>query len=332
MKAILNDKLLPLLEQMKGKLPPLPTSISSDHLRRAGMGAGLGIIFVLFLSLFMAPSPSYEKFTLDAENLSLSDLFPKEEEPKIDPSSTFSHFMQNKKQLSEDQKAAITNNETRLTLVVYGLGKQKNALEAMQKKLSPNVTVALSSNTPTYNVISRQLKDKGFETWVSVSTQTLALNEDNGSKALSPSYDFEANIAFLEDQINGKSNITGIMIPPSSLLVESSDAWGSVSQELFAEGFGIFDPTEKAFDSNFFYYQGTTAPYIKGDVAMNTNTAIVNLETKLKDITERTKLNKNLIVSTSIYTPAALDILVKWVDSLQAEGITLIPLSAQAKL
>jgi hypothetical protein len=52
----------------------------------------------------------------------------------------------------------------------------------------------------------------------------------------------------------------------------------------------------------------------------------------LKNIEAKILEQNNFIMTYPISTPASLDILSRWIDSLDDKNITVLPLSAQAKL
>jgi polysaccharide deacetylase 2 family uncharacterized protein YibQ len=304
----------------------------TDLYRRIAIGGGLGLFLAFILSLFIGQGSSIpNNFSLDTEQVTLESFFQDKDISEELEDSLYPKFSGNLKPLTDIQKSAIENNKTRLSIVVYDLGRQKSLLQDAVNTLSPDITLALSSHTPIFNAVSRDLKQQGFETWLTLDTQTLALNTDNGPHALSHVNDYDANIPMLDAQKDGKSNVTGVVLASNSIIVESESIWKTLSQEIFAEGYGLLDTTQKSFPSEFFYHQGNIAPYIKGDWNISTNMPEKNLRERLTSITERLKINKNGVLSISLYTPRALDILNKWVDSLQADGIVLIPLSAQAK-
>ncbi|PCI00155.1 MAG: hypothetical protein COB76_04150 [Alphaproteobacteria bacterium] len=329
MKAILKNN----LDLIQGRLKtiPFPPFITPLHLRRASMGAATGIVLTFLLTLFIGSSPtSYETFDMDSEILPLTDIFPKQE--VIDPSLAFGHFVTNKSPLSDEQTKAINTDTPRLTLVVTDLGHKKSILKSIMEKLPTATTLSLSSYTPIFNAISAPLKNHGFEIWLTLQTNTSEKNVDNGSAALTPINDFETNAPLMEAQIKGKAHVTGLMLSERSLLTHSQLLWGEISTDLFAEGYGVFDTTQKPLPSPFFYYDKKPAPYITGDITLDTNISAVQMKARLSEIKDRIMTEKNLVLSLSIYTPSTLDILVEWVNSLQSDGVTLIPLSAQAKL
>ena len=108
--------------------------------------------------------------------------------------------------------------------------------------------------------------------------------------------------------------------------------WKQIVSDLFAQGYGVFDPTSTILAPDFYYYKNMAAPYIRNDVYVDTDTSSESIENQLNTIKQQLKTNKNLVITTTIHTPTSLDILAEWVDSLVADGVVIIPLSSQAKL
>lgn len=337
MKAILSDN----IDRLRAWRPSFPAV--SPLIWRAGLGVGVGIILILFLSLFSTGENSLTTFKLDSERLSLGDLFAPPSPPDLNETGTpsadslmasghFKQFMTNRGPLSQDQIAAITDNKPRISLVLQDIGQRETVIQSVIEKFPPSVALGLSPYTPDFNVVSRNLRMKGFENWLMLKTLVAAQNTDTGDKILTPVAGYNANIPMLNAQIKDKAHLSGIVIESASLLTESELLWAELSHEIFAEGFGIFDATAPSFPSSFYYYEQTPAPYIKGAVTINANVPKDKLETALESAIATIQNDRNITIAVTPHTPASLDILAKWVNSLPAKGITLIPLSAQTTM
>lgn len=330
-----KNKFEPIITKLRGlSSQPLFKSAPRIQIKQALLGAAAGVIVVIGVSTFMGSrSPHVETFDMDSESLELVQSHPDvPAQTSIDPALSFGKFVTNRVKLNDTQRKVLGDKNARATIVIYDIGLKQEDIKNVSTALPKSVTVALSAYTPAFNALSKPFTEDGRETWISLSTQTAAFDTDNGNLAISPIDNIETVMPMVLDQLKNRSYITGVMIPPQSMMLDSENLWSALVSELFADGYGVFDPTYDTPQASLYYYNESPAPYIKGDIVVDTNQSADNLKASLKSVRERILNDKNAIVTASIYTPASLDILAEWVNSLEAEGITIIPLSAQAKL
>lgn len=301
--------------------------------KQGGIGVVAGLVLIIAITLSSGHTDTPESKKTTSSTFSIASLF-QADTPRQDAKqpSLYTLFEKNKRPLNAKQETAIADNTPRLSLVVYNMGKSKNMVDALTHKMPPDITIGLSPYTNTYNVMARDLTQKGFETWLNLQSITRETDADNGAQSLNPTRNFSYNISFLEQQTQNKSHVTGVILDQSSLISESTDLWMELSRDLLADGYGIFDLTPAQLPPSFFYYNNLPAPYIKESLQIETNLPDSLIKHHLAEMKERIKTGRNLVLAVNIYTPTALDILADWVNSLEQEGITLIPLSAQAKL
>lgn len=332
MKAILLNKLSVLRERVPA-LPPIP--LSPIAIKRAALGAAFGLVFAFIVSLFLPDASQHgdnAAFTMDSEIVTLDKPEQSDDTDEIRPSGQFGFFTQNQIPLTPDQASAIAKNAPRLSIILNNVGQREEHLQRIVETFPPQVTLSLSPYTTDFNTLSKSLHDNGYEVWLSLRTQTKALNTDTGPDALSPVRDLEANIGLLDNQIKRKTNVAGIVIPPLSLVVESDVLWRDLTYEMFAIGYGILDTTHITIEPALFYHKDASAPYIKNDFLIDASLSKDKIIEILKTVRTQIDKDKNAIVTVTSLPPASLDILVEWINAVKAEGITLIPLSAQTQL
>lgn len=326
-------------------------NLNIPFLRRAAIGVALGIIIIIFIeSLGLMDEGDHSSSPVIAYNTATVTL-PTVEAPALpnhhdhtpittnageqlhqDNAERYKNFARHKSQLTQAQLAAIKNDSPRLTVVLSNIGQQQSQIELITVKLPKSVTVSLSPYARQHNEIIRQLKEFGFETWMDIATLERSTNHDWGNQGLSPSYNFDRNIKLLSMQMAQKDNITGVILPQNSLLQESSQLWPDITQDLFADGYGVLDNTTGIIKPALFFFDNNRAPYIKGDIELNPSMTKDEMKLALEAIRKQILEQKNMIITIPFSTPATLDILAQWLNSLDTDGITLVPLSAQAKL
>lgn len=316
------------------KQVPLP---EKQSLIRAAIGACAGIVLVLLIMLIMS------LFSLDKAD---EQLAPMDQEEVAIPStviaddpvnpqqqavgiSTFTRFDANKKPLTPEQAKAIDDDTARLSLVIQMAGQNRKMNGLITEKIPNTVTLSVSPYLSDHNETAGIFSQQGYEIWLMMATETLEKQTDNGQFALSPVRNLNSNMNALINQLQGKDYVTGITFDEKSLMPSADIMWPQIIRDLFAEGYAIHDTTQIAVSSDVYSFDQVIAPYIKGNIQLDLNVSDDIAREKLEDLKAQIIMRKNLIVSTTIPYPAALDILAEWVNSLETEGITLIPLSAQ---
>jgi len=247
-------------------------------------------------------------------------------------SNSYPVFSQHKTMLSSTQRAAIEKGSPLLSVILTGVGSSAKVNDSLIEKLSNNVTISLSPYLKDYNVIATKFNDYGFETWMDIASITYEQNRDHGDLALNPVNTLDHNLGLLKRQLDNKDMVTGVILPAQSLIVETQDLWENIVSALFMDGYGIVDNTSQVMKPALFFYNDQRAPYIKGDQNLSDNLTLDQYKQALSGIRKSVREQNTMVVSIPVLSPAALDIFADWVDSLANEGITLVPVSAQAKL
>ena len=312
--------------------------------RRFCIGGVMALPFIIAFSFLLDTSVPISSVEFDSEKIEIvsakntpqiqdkqDDLYLGDDEFNRRASS-FPHFARFMSPLTMKQANAIKNNTPRLTIVISGIGQSSTIVAKIMELMPSSVTLSLSPYTQNHNEVSKQLNGYEFETWMDIATLTLDKSFDPGQIALNPTHNFDHNITALTKQIEGKTNITGLLLSPQSLIIETPKLWADISADLFGQGYGLLDNTSSIIQPKLFFYGDKRAPYIKGDMSINTNADIESIKKSLDNIVLKTNKQKNIILTYPAKTPAALDILSDWINSLEEQNITLVPLSAQAKL
>ncbi len=331
---------------------PHPLINKTDSVRQAGLGLGLGLIAVFVLAQLMPNDPYYNQdMVFDSEVISLAPSTPSitEDEgdltnPSIDEDNAtaldqmdenarhYPYFAMHKASLTTKQINALQNNTPTLSVIVNNVGQSRSIAASILEKLPNDITIALSPYTRNHNEVVKQFDEYGFETWIDLSAITLKIQSDKGRLALDPTANFERNINLLTQQLENKDNIAGVVLPNQSLITETPRLWGDIVFDLFANGYGILDNTKNITKPDLFFHEDKRAPYIKGDFLLEETMTRDQMKSMLSNIRKKTIEQGKMIVTITPSTPATLDILDEWLNSLDNEGITLVPLSAQAIL
>ena len=315
-----------------------------DILRRISLGLGLGLITVLMLSLFDGGDTPTESITFDQEMVSLpdsggpsaTDLM--EDGETIDTTDNdlkaarYKFFAQNKIALSSEQATALANNQPVLSVIVNDMGQQRSFTEKAYSTLPRDVTIGLSPFISADNQNAASLRDYGFEVWMVMAAITLERNRDISDFALTPINNFEYNINLLSDQIGDKTYLTGLVLPAQAIIKKSGKLWEDLAYDIFGQGYSLLDNTGGIIKPSLYFYEERRAPYIESDLILADPISAEDFKETLNKARQNTINEGRYILSLSEMTPAHLDILAEWLNSLPNEGITLVPLSAQAKL
>jgi len=321
---------------------PLLNNLPTDKIRQSIIGLALGLVAIAVTSQFLGGSNAPQSIAFDSEIITLSsqpvedvktDETPILADNQLDKNAhLYPFFALHKVALTENQVVAVSQNKPRLSIVLNQVGQSRAMTAAILEKTSQDITIGLSPYIRNHNEVAGQLHSYGYETWMDLSVITLNSKTDYGPNALSPVNNFERNVAILSNQLKNKDKLTGVILPNQSLITETPRVWNDLVYDLFAQGYGILDNTKNITKPALFFHDEKRAPYIKGDHEASTALSLDDLRSLLAKTRKDVMDQGNMIVTIPISTPAHLDILSRWVDSLEQENITLVPLSAQAKL
>lgn len=330
--------------------------LSTDTIRRVIIGAVLGFILIGIWMLVMPNKASepISSLAFDSEIVALpsiiagvaqgEDQIPspppveKHKDDGIAPRQNdenaryYPFFAMFKAPVTQAQQEAIASGSPMLSVILANTGTNRKLNEQIIAKLSNNVTLSMSPYASMHNEAAEKFSDYGFEIWMDLAAITLEMNYDHGNLALNPVNNFERNIDLLTRQLDNKDKITGVVLAPQSLIVETQNLWADLVSDLFAEGYGVLDNTTQVMKPALFFHDDRRAPYLKGDQTLPSTLMLGQFKDSLDNIRKSAKEQGHLIVTIPLTTPAALDILANWVNSLKDDGITLVPVSAQVKL
>jgi polysaccharide deacetylase 2 family uncharacterized protein YibQ len=314
---------------------------SSDFFRRALIGLIIGLLLSSVISMFVGS----KSVTVSIDNID-AEIIPLAVTEKVDSvedhseltsdfdkkAARYDFFAKNKLPLSAAQAGAIANQTPTLSIVVAGLGQQKSFTDKAVETLPKGTTIGMSSHATLTADLIEQMQNAGFELWMKVSAITLDRNHDKGAFALNPTRDFEYNMNLLADQIGTHNFYTGMVFSSQALVKRSGRLWDNIVADIFGQGYGVLDNDSGLVKPSLYFSGDFRAPYIQSNYMMTETMALKDFESLLNNVRKDTLEQGRYILSLSSLTPAHLDILSQWVDSLGQENITLVPLSAHAQL
>lgn len=312
--------------------------------RRFGLGACIAIFVIILIQLW--PTSKKDDQSIEFPNISLkvtSDQPIVTNDPKqnndIETASIFDFnkqypkFEKNRQKLSQIQINAIQNDLPRVSIILNNFGRQSNLLDQFLDLSKGSISIALSPYTPKFNEVTADLINNKIEPWLYIHSIETTSYKDNGPLALNPSRNLETNLELLEKQLLNKNSIVGITTSPQAVITKIESVWGKLAHDLYAQGYALFDQSGKNPTGGLLYNQNIPAPFINDAFILNSDNYTRQEFTKeLNYLRNRILDDKNLILSITIDTPQRLDIFMQWVDSLLADEIEIIPLSAQAKI
>ena len=316
-------------------------------LRRFVIGIVLGLCVVFAASVMNKESsssipPLSDQTEFDRETVALQNTDMSEKESDADSLSSlnsddegatrYSFFARNKSPLTKAQIDAINNGTPILSLVVTHVGQQSKMVDHIIKTLPADVTLGVSPHLSSSSAEASRLWDFGYELWMVMAAITLEINHDHGDYALTPTNNFEYNMGLIDDQINEKPYFAGLILPAQALIKRSGKLWEDIVYDIFGQGYGLLDNTDGILKPSLYFYDDHRAPYLESDRVLTDMPDLDSFRDILNNARQSALTDKRYILSVRAETPAHLDILAEWLNSLPSDGITLVPLSAQAKL
>lgn len=312
--------------------------VASLLLKQIAVGLLLGFVLIGLLSIFIPDNKtaSLEMFSLDEEIIAIPSLKQNErEQAEIgtdSQASLYPFFSDFRMRLNREQAKAIEDGKPTLSIIIPNVGLREKLNNEIINKLPDAVTLGLSPYLRNHNKVASMFHDYGFETWLTLAAMTDRLNHDHGKNALNPTLDFKGNIALLSAQMDDKDKLTGVILPEGSLIIQNPDLWGELVYDLHAQGYGVFDNTQRIIKPALFFHDEKKAPYIKGDITLETNLTADEMKQALANIRKSVMEERQIIATIALNTVTSVQILSQWIETLAQDGIMLVPLSAQAKL
>lgn len=212
-----------------------------------------------------------------------------------------------------------------VSIVIRDIGLSDTATTTAIKNFPPDITLALSAYATQPDFWQEQARRAGHEIWITLPTP--ASGKDPGPQVLTDAAGLEMNG---ERLLWALSRTTGY---PGVILMDSPGPFGSPSQgdklrsPLFARGLGLADLSPAPSSSIEVSATNAKTPYASGGVVLDRDLRGPAIHEALL-VLEAKATAQGQAIGILSPTPIGYQEVLKWLETLSAKNILLVPLSA----
>lgn len=224
---------------------------------------------------------------------------------------------------------AVAVGRTRIAIVVGGVGINQAGTELALQRLPPEVTLALApygNNLATWAATARQA---GHELLLQVPLEPLDYpTTDPGPQTLITADAADENVDRLRWLMAQVTSYAGVVSYAGGRFLASTDALAPVMDELAARGLMFLD------DGSVRQAQSSAAgtgvlPFARADIVLDTEISAAAIEAKLAELVSIAQSRGYAIASANAF-PVTIEQIATWAQTLAAQGIVLVPVTALA--
>lgn len=217
--------------------------------------------------------------------------------------------------------------KVKLALVITGAGLSVTTTRDAADGFSPDVSFLLSPYADKPAVWSEALRDTGHEVWLFLPMQQQDWpDRDTGPLTVLVSAGIEQNQDRLFSILGSAAGYAGVVAGPDHAFTAADAKNSSVLRQIFGRGLAFVEPGNSvgfaaaaAREHNY--------PYSRSGTWLEEDTTPEDVKTALAAV-ERKALGEGQAALFLPSSPAALTQAQEWVNTLEAKGIQLVPLSA----
>lgn len=218
-----------------------------------------------------------------------------------------------------------------IALVLRGLGKSDDALDSALRTMPEEITFALSPYALDIKDLPLRFFEHGHEFLLEVPFEPVDFPKtDPGPHVILSDAPVDRNLEKLHWVLAQASGYMGVLSSYDSRLLEVSSAARPVLGDIYKRGLLFADGSTFPQMQPETIALGFQAPYARVDIHLDASPVPADIAASLADL-ERLALDQGRAVGMFSAQPASYREVMRWVESLPAKGITLIPLSKVAQ-
>ncbi len=226
-------------------------------------------------------------------------------------------------------ESALSAGQTRIAIVVGGIGINQAGTELALQQLPPEVTLALApygDNLATWAATARQA---GHELLLQVPFEPLDYpTTDPGPQTLIAADAAADNVDRLKWLMAQVTSYAGIVSYSGGRFLASADALTPVIDELAARGLMFLDDGSIRQSQSADVATGVL-PFAQADVVLDGEISVEAIDAKLAQLVSIAQ-ERGYAIATANAFPVTIGQIAAWAQTLAAQGIVLVPVTALA--
>ena len=219
----------------------------------------------------------------------------------------------------------------RVVLIVGGLGISQTGTQEALRILAPDVTLAFAPYGASLDRWMGRARSDGHELLLQLPMEPFDYpDNDPGPHTLLTGAAPEINGERLQFLLGRLTNYVGVINYMGAKFTANDPALGTAMKEIGGRGLMWVDDGSSSRSLAEPTARTTRTPFTRADVVIDGVAADDMIEARLAQLEQMARA-KGLAVGTASALPITLRHLERWTKSLEARGITLVPVSAAAR-
>ncbi|MDK9697426.1 MAG: divergent polysaccharide deacetylase family protein [Siculibacillus sp.] len=219
----------------------------------------------------------------------------------------------------------------RVVLIVGGLGISQTGTQEALRVLGPEVTLAFAPYGASLDRWTARARGDGHELLLQVPMEPFDYpDNDPGPHTLLTGLDAQTNAERLQFLLGRLTNYVGVINYMGAKFTSNDGAFGATLKEIGGRGLMYVDDGSSSRSLAESGARAARTPFARADVLVDAVPADDMIEARLAQL-EQMARSKGLAIGVASALPVTLRHLERWTKSLEARGITLVPVSAAAR-
>lgn len=216
-----------------------------------------------------------------------------------------------------------------VSVLVTGIGRKASETQQAFELLPPDISLAFDAYADNLAALTGQARRKGYEYFIEVPVEPFDFPaNDPGPLALSVSAKSADNLTKLKLLMARTTGYAGLTISGRSRFASDPASIEPILAEAHNRGLLIFDPAASPVSKIPKLSRKTRTEWGMADRRLDLRPTDEGIALQLLEI-ERIALEKGQAIAATDAYPFALTRLANWVQSLEAKGLVLVPISVQ---
>ena len=226
---------------------------------------------------------------------------------------------------------ALSASQSRLVMVVTGLGLSQTGTQDALKLLPPGITLAFAPYGSSLERWMQKARQDGHELLMQVPMEPFDFpDNDPGPQTLLTSLTPEQNVGRLQWAMSRVTNYVGIMNYTGAKYTAASEAMAPMMKELNQRGLMFLDDGSSSRSMAENVAQGEHVPFARADMTIDSVASESAIDSRLSQL-ENLARSKGLAIGVASSLPLSVKRIAEWSKALEARGVILIPVSAAIK-
>ncbi len=217
-----------------------------------------------------------------------------------------------------------------ISIAIIGMGISASATEAAIQSFPPDVTLVMDPYAINPDFWINEARADGHEIWLHLPVETNSYPlHDPGPQTLLVNGLERQNLNKLNWVLSRGAGYAGLVTGYDSSFTKSANALRPVASAIYMRGLGFIDGDTQPDQTMESMAESMNRPYAHNNVWIDIPATAEHVSTSLRQL-EVLAQGQGSAIGFVHATPMSIEMLNKWIGTLNAKGLTLAPLSVQA--